>query len=870
MNPSEQPAINPRVFSRTNFLQVLAAAMDSRAYRFARQAALNWLAVFPGDLTVQLILGKSHLAEGKLAQALPVVERVCRYDPEYLDALETLCQIYGKIKSDQLSATQSAAAILGSSLIDSQGLPEWSGWHQSARQAMRAGNWQDAEHFLHQVLSVAPDFALAAIDHLNVGWQHRERSTLHQLANLYHAHWPDCLQFTLRLAEVEIEFGNESSAVSLVHQCVANDAVGQTALRLWGRDHRYQPLWPEGLEIFLDLPIPADVAFQLGWNRLPAGELVPPPVEILPAQSSTPVTTLQTQIPAVEPPTTSTPGSETVQPQDPSLKAVEETFARLAKQMKRPSLGRSDGRYPVYVIFSTAKGLDAQYGPQTRGILSKEMQQLADYVSRRPGWNSLVFFPDQKECVDKLGLAVVDSLDPWKLKLSLSDLDGALAKKGQMIGALLIVGGPEIVPFHRLPNPTDDVDQEVPSDNPYATLDSNYFVPEWPVGRLPGDAGKDAGMLLEQIRNLNQYHAKKAKTLPQLGNLLRWLIAFLQQLSANRKLKGFGYTAAVWKESSALVLQAMGETGDLMVSPPQTSQTVVTDQLLNSPLEYFNLHGLPDAAEWYGQKDSGTPSNEPDYPVALSPKNLVKNGSAPQIVFSEACYGAHILEKAEDQSLALKFLSIGSKAFVGSTTISYGSVTAPLIGADLLGYHFWKYLREGSTVGEALLQAKLALAKEMNQRQGFLDGEDQKTLLSFVLYGDPLTGYDAYKTRAKSILRFKSHPLVKTMCDHPADQVEIPQISQAILKDVKAIVEPYLPGLDSAEFRVSQLHDVVSSSEQGCTSTETSKKIRKSGQAGSVVVTVSKSVKVAKRTFHQYARVTLNEKGKMIKLVISR
>lgn len=26
----------------------------------------------------------------------------------------------------------------------------------------------------------------------------------------------------------------------------------------------------------------------------------------------------------------------------------------------------------------------------------------------------------------------------------------------------------------------------------------------------------------------------------------------------------------------------------------------------------------------------------------------------------------------------------------------------------------------------------------MQQRQGFLDGEDQKTLLSFVLYGDPL------------------------------------------------------------------------------------------------------------------------------------
>ena len=79
------------------------------------------------------------------------------------------------------------------------------------------------------------------------------------------------------------------------------------------------------------------------------------------------------------------------------------------------------------------------------------------------------------------------------MKLSLADLDQALAKKGQMIGALVIVGGPDIVPFHHLPNPTDDIDKDVPSDNPYATLDSNYFVPEWPVGRIPGEAGKDAG-----------------------------------------------------------------------------------------------------------------------------------------------------------------------------------------------------------------------------------------------------------------------------------------------------------------------------------------------------------------------------------------
>ncbi len=877
MNPSMHQSINPRVFSRKNFLQLLEASFESGSYRFARQASLNWLAVFPGDLTIQLYLGKAHLAEGKIAQALPVVERVCRFDPEYFEAQETLSAIYRRMDPAKFVDSQAAALILSNEQI-SEKYPEWVGWQRAARKAAENGNLQEADHFLHQVMSVAPDFALAAIDHLNYGWKQRDRSTLYKLAEIYHKHWPDCLQFALRLAEVEIDFGNETSAVGLLHQCVANDATGHAAQRLWGLDHRYLPLWPGGLEIYLDLPVPAEVAFQLGWNRLPSGESISPTPGGNTAGNG--VGSNLAGVAASETPTssnasaaapeTSLSGSERRLGNDETIKAVEETFTRLAKQMKRPSLGRSDGRYPVYVIFSTITGLDAHYGPQTRDILIKEMQSLADYVGQRPGWNTLIFLPDQPECVEKFGLKPVDVLDPWKLKLALVDLDQALAKKGQMIGALLIVGGAEIVPFHRLPNPTSDIDQDVPSDNPYATLDSNYFVPEWPVGRLPGEAGKDAGFLLAQLRFLNKYHAKKAKLSPQLGNLIRWLIAFLNQRASVRQMKGFGFTAAVWKEASALVLKSMNEKAELLVSPPNLTNTIDTNQLMKSPLEYFNLHGLSDSAEWYGQKDGTDASNEPDYPVALSPKNLTKNGNSPQIVFTEACYGAHIFEKSEDQSLALKFLSVGSRAFVGSTTIAYGSVSAPLIGADLLGFHFWKYLREGSTVGEALLQGKLALAKEMNQRQGFLDGEDQKTLISFVLFGDPLTGYEAFNTRSKSILRFKTHPTVKTICDRQAEGSENVFISQATLKEVKTIVEAYLPGLDDADFAVSEMHEECDGLGHECPTAALGVKSGKTGKTGGVVVTVSKSVKFAKQTFHQYARVTLNEKGKMVKLAVSR
>jgi hypothetical protein len=153
---------------------------------------------------------------------------------------------------------------------------------------------------------------------------------------------------------------------------------------------------------------------------------------------------------------------------------------------------------------------------------------------------------------------------------------------------------------------------------------------------------------------------------------------------------------------------------------------------------YFNLHGLSDSSEWYGQRDPTDSIEGPDFPIALRPQDIRNSGHAPRVVFSEACYGAYIHGKKADEAISIKFLTSGTLAVVGSTSTCYGSISSPLIAADLLGRVYWGLISEGYLVGEALRRAKLYLAREMHQRQGFLDGEDQKTLISFVLYGDPL------------------------------------------------------------------------------------------------------------------------------------
>ncbi|MCX8023609.1 MAG: hypothetical protein N3A60_00230 [Thermanaerothrix sp.] len=303
------------------------------------------------------------------------------------------------------------------------------------------------------------------------------------------------------------------------------------------------------------------------------------------------------------------------------------------------------------------------------------------------------------------------------------------------------------------------------------------------------------------------------------------------------------------------------------VSPPYQRERVDQKTLTRAVLGYYNLHGLMDGAEWYGQKDPHDPVPGPDYPIALTPADLVKNGKAPRIVFTEACYGGYVLGKNEQDSIALRFLEIGTLALVGSTSISYGAVQSPLVGADLLGYYFWNGLRAGYSAGEALTMAKIALVREMTRRQGFLDGEDQKTLISFTLYGDPLIyGSDLLKT-PKRLIHYPQRPKVTVMSDQPDGKALSETVNADLVAEAKKILEPYLPGLGQAEWRVNFSRPLESESD-GHFGLSGSKSAFKD-ISGAVVLVFRNSLTAGGKTHHHFARVSVKE-GKIMKVSVSR
>jgi hypothetical protein len=124
-------------------------------------------------------------------------------------------------------------------------------------------------------------------------------------------------------------------------------------------------------------------------------------------------------------------------------------------------------------------------------------------------------------------------------------------------------------------------------------------------------------------------------------------------------------------------------------------------------------------------------------PVALTPLSISWANAQAAVIYSEACYGADLGNGCSDGSIALSFLSRGALGFVGSTAMSYGALAPPLSGADLLGRHLWEGIVGGLPIGCALRRARSAFMRAAATQQGYLDGEDQKTLLSFGLYGDP-------------------------------------------------------------------------------------------------------------------------------------
>ncbi len=324
------------------------------------------------------------------------------------------------------------------------------------------------------------------------------------------------------------------------------------------------------------------------------------------------------------------------------------------------------------------------------GDLKPLIEAIKVYKKRYRGYEiKFVYFDEDNKCNIKPA-----KRRPEDIRRFINEME----EKWGDIHIVLIIGGDKVVPFYRLPNPCEDDDVSVLSDSPYASRDDDFLIPERGCARIPDNRSVD--FIIKQLN----------KSLVKFN-------------------KSFGMSASVWQEASKNVFRQIGDIREMKISPPTTSENFNSNWLKNKVFLYFNLHGSAVSENWYGQRDG-------DYPIALRPSNVL---SASGFVASEACYGAYIINKSEKNALSLKFLNEDDiVGFCGSTTIAYGPPVPPSSEADLLVKYLFEYLKQGLSLGEAFKNAKVDFARKIVRRHGFLDDDDQKTLLQFVLYGNPL------------------------------------------------------------------------------------------------------------------------------------
>jgi len=377
------------------------------------------------------------------------------------------------------------------------------------------------------------------------------------------------------------------------------------------------------------------------------------------------------------------------------------------------------------LLISSLGKLKQRYGQAGLDKIRASLDRYKGSLSSRKIVLTVVFLDDEAS-LSSFDLKPVRPVTPATAKaaidhiisrLNRADDSGKVRKSGESGTSILILGGGEVIPYFKLRNPALDSDDFVASDNPYgcppgsATPDK-CLLPRIPVGRMPDGRGADDGILLRQLDTACEAANGSVST----------RISF--------KKSGFGYTAGVWKEASQRVWRDIGFAGSLRICPPASDNDVNASWFRAKEFLYFNVHGSDSEPYWFGQKGSS-------FPKALSPESVNRFFRGRSMVVTEACYGAIEMDRQSDSSISLAFLVAGSSCVVGSTCTAYGALTPPVSEADLIALHFFRNVHEGLSFGSALVKARAQLAATAMSRQGFLDEDDKKTLLQFLLFGDP-------------------------------------------------------------------------------------------------------------------------------------
>ncbi len=368
------------------------------------------------------------------------------------------------------------------------------------------------------------------------------------------------------------------------------------------------------------------------------------------------------------------------------------------------------------VILTNTRALNGKYGSKGTTQVLAAVQDLIRADKRR-GLETVLVSLDDKVAMKRLSAPpVANPLDPKANKMAVDGVYRALTPD-----YILLLGSIDVIPHQDMKNPMyagpsgDDSDAlaygDLPyaCDAPYSQAPQDFVGPVRVVGRLPDVTGADdPSYLIGVLATATGYKAVDRSSLKDY----------------------FAVTAQVWEASSRLsTTNTFGDASALQNVPPSDSSW--PPPLLARPMHFFNCHGAPESAQFYGQPADASPQ----YPVALDASYVNGKIHEGTLAATEACYGGELYALSSVQKqlgICNTYLANRSYGFFASTTIAYG----PDEGngqADLICQYFLQDVLGGASLGRAALQARQKFVRTASPP----NPADIKTLAQFNLYGDP-------------------------------------------------------------------------------------------------------------------------------------
>jgi peptidase C25-like protein len=304
---------------------------------------------------------------------------------------------------------------------------------------------------------------------------------------------------------------------------------------------------------------------------------------------------------------------------------------------------------------------------------------------------------------------------------------------------LVLFGGEQIIPMFIVHNPSgwmelEERDKSVPTDNPYAThlpfapSDSSdsiksYLIPERPIGRIP-----------DMIDDPDP---------AWLCDYLETAINWKPQLDSFYKLPYAICTAEAEGAATELIQKSLGNSGVTpFVCPPKEDTSTETRQQLSAGLHMIKCHGNPGDATFWGFAESATHTRENAH-AAITSATLRLSPKPSTVVASMCCFGAQIFSPSDPNAksppawpIASTYLRQGALGFIGSTMMAW--VGCDVMGsADSIVQCYVKNVLAGESIGNALLASKQDYQSHYSSTNNTFANDEQKTLIEYVLLGDP-------------------------------------------------------------------------------------------------------------------------------------